>query len=127
MDPEWWSDPDSKADVSDPKVLLAALICERCPLRRPCLETALTPDTTSTPSTETSWRHQTWGVWAGTTHRERARALRTMESLEAAAEKLEAELSSRIERRVRAWKANVKSATTAGLIEPLLRARKEAS
>jgi hypothetical protein len=87
----------------------------------------LRPDTTFVPSIEALSRHQTWGVWAGTTHRERARALRTTGSPEAAAEKLEAELPSRIERRIRAWKTNVKSATTADRIEPLLRRRNELS
>jgi hypothetical protein len=53
--------------------------------------------------------------------------LRRTETPEAAAEKLEAELPARIDRRIRAWKTNVKSAMTADLIEPLLRARKEAS
>jgi hypothetical protein len=127
MDSRWWDDPESKADAPNPETLLACLLCERCALRRKCLETALKPDTTFVPSTETSWRHQTWGVWGGTTHRERAKALRTTESAEAAAEQLEAELPSRIQRRIRAWKTNAKSAMTAGLIEPLLRARKEAS
>jgi Transcription factor WhiB len=127
VDPEWWNDPESKADAPHPETLLACLLCERCPVRRKCLETALRPDTMFVPSLEALSRHQTWGVWAGTTHRERARALRTTESAEVAAEQLEAELPARLERRVRAWKTNVKSATTAGLIEPLLRSRKEAS
>jgi Transcription factor WhiB len=127
MDPRWWDDPDSKADVGEPNVLLACLVCETCPVRQKCLETALKPHTSFLPDTERLSSHLTWGVWAGTTHRERARALRTTESPEAAAELLEAELPSRIDRRVRAWKTNVKSAMTAGLIEPLLRSRREAS
>ena len=85
------------------------------------------PDTTFVPHTGISSPHMTWGIWGGSNHRERARALRTTTSPEAAAEKLEAELSSRIERRIRAWKTNVKSATTADLIEPLLRRRSELS
>jgi hypothetical protein len=87
----------------------------------------LTPDTSFLPHTETLSLHMAWGVWAGTTHRERAKALRSMGSPEAAAEKLEAELPSRIDRRVRAWKTNPQSVKLADRIEPLVRRRSELS
>jgi hypothetical protein len=139
MDPEWWDDPESKADVSEPDVLPAALICEQCPVRRKCLDEALRPletrielseqHSTRNPGTLKETEISPWacGIWGATTYRERRKALRTTRGPEAASEKLEAELPARIDRRIRAWKMNVRSSVTAGLIEPLLRARREAS
>jgi hypothetical protein len=78
-------------------------------------------------SAETNSVHLTWGVWAGTTRRERARTLRTTGSPEAAAELLEAGLPDRIARRVRAYSRNWRGGKLAYLIEPLLVARRSAS
>jgi hypothetical protein len=130
MDPRWWDDPDSKDDVSEPHALLAVLVCEQCSIRRRCLDEALKPDSSillQGVQAEIRSLHQTWGVWGASTRRERARALQTTESPEAAAKLLEAELPGRIERRIRAWKTSPHSSATAAPIEPLLRARRQAS
>jgi WhiB family transcriptional regulator, redox-sensing transcriptional regulator len=45
----------------------AVRVCRTCPVRRPCFEAALT-------------RGETFGVWGGTTERERRRLIRAREN-----------------------------------------------
>jgi hypothetical protein len=134
VDPRWWDDPESGVDATDDDALLASLICERCPLRRKRLETALQPieyvvvieerGRARSAERELDRAHRIYRIWAATTMRERAGAL-LGRSLEEAAEQLEAELPARIERRLEAWKRT--PGRPAELIEPLLAARKQAS
>jgi hypothetical protein len=109
----------SPVDNTALDALLAVLICERCPLRLKCLETALNPLPEITigeleytkPSyrlrashTENKHVSRVWGIWGASTMREHGRAIMKTDSPEAAAELLEAELPQRIAKRVRAWK-----------------------
>ena len=56
-------DPEVFYPVSDEQARAAKVVCERCPVRQPCLEFALAS-------------REREGVWGGATERERRRILR---------------------------------------------------
>ena len=89
--------------------LVGMLLCERCPVRRDCLEYALPRrHHTTDPDMATARQHQhiqrTWGTWGGTTEAERW-PLRDHPTSEAA-DLLEATFPRRLELRIDAYLAN---------------------
>jgi hypothetical protein len=90
--------------LTAPSLLLALLICERCPVRRPCLRAALTPPTFNREFTERERRAEgsrVVGVWGGATENDRyeVRDLPLDEQLD----RLEASFDDRLRQRIAAW------------------------
>jgi hypothetical protein len=102
---------DGRAPGS-PSLLVPVLICETCPVRRPCLEDALTPRSTIRIDESATGRQlviaghglPTAGIWGGSTEIERlAKDL----PLEEAADALERTLPVRIETRIAAFERDL--------------------
>ncbi len=103
---------DGRAPGS-PSLLVPVLICETCPVRRPCLKDALTPRSTIRIDETATGRQlviagtglPTAGIWGGSTEIERL-ALKHL-PLEQAADVLESTLPTRIERRIAAFERDL--------------------
>jgi hypothetical protein len=103
---------DGRAPGS-PSLLVPLLICETCPVRRPCLEDALTPRSTIRIDETATGRQlviaghglPTAGIWGGSTEIERL-AVKTL-PLADAANVLERTLPVRIEKRIAAFECDL--------------------
>lgn len=112
-DLNWFPDMGATKDLWEAAAVLAPLlVCEMCPVRRLCLEEGLRTwpsmhwqdEVTRQDAGNVTHQVEAWGIWGGTVLKER-HALRHLTVTEAA-DRLEAGLSARVERRIAAWRAH---------------------
>jgi hypothetical protein len=90
-------------------MLLPLVICSGCPVRRPCLESALTAPVYNVRADDALTAPRTIGVWGGTHELDR-HAVHVLEvELAEQIELLEATLAARIAIRTEAWRDSLRS------------------